>query len=411
MPGVSVGGFQPVSGSYGLDRPYQDSIFIRSQFLEDLRIEDRENELKILRMFGRKLGVAKVKPGERYMIPTQSNLAVGDVVDTVTTSGFSFPDAYATDSPTVTNTNTFSRKIGSGASNIAIPLPLQVPNEGQTELFINQYRGAAMLFTKRFVEQALSYVKDPGKAYSKKLRYAINNDAEEYGWLAWLYTGPLTAVVADYGTGANAFTDAIGITNRTNYALTRTLTSINGASNLITPTTDGAPTAGMSNSSNARFSSNSVPFLFGSTASDITLDTLYRVDLQFNRRNVPYDGRGILTNPDGYSAIKFLPHFLEGELYSGADQMKTGKLGGKILNFEVDQTNVIQPATSGSNVIYSIAGVKGNLIYDFVREPDVIVDDRMDKAEMCTIVLGATRYGMVLERTDHAAVIQSRVYT
>ena len=411
MPNISVGGMQPVSGSYGLDRVYQDSIFIRSQFLEDLRIQDRENELKILNMFGKRMGVTKARSGERYMIPTQSNLAVGDVVDTVTTSGYSFPDAYATDSPTVTNTNTFSRKIGSGASNIAIPLPLQVPNEGQTELFVNQYRGAAMLFTNRFVEQAMSYVKDPGKAYSEKLKYSIKNDAEEYGWLTWLYTGPLTGVAADYGTGANAFTDAIGITNRTNYALTRTLTSINGASNLITPTADGTPTAGMSNTGNARFNTNSVPFLFGSSASDITLDTLYRVDLQFNRRNVPQEGRGILTNPDGYSAIKFLPHFLDSDLYPGGNQMQTGKLGGKILNFSVDYTNTIQPATSGSNVIYSIAGVKGNLLYEFVKDPQVIVDDRSDRAEMCTIVLGAVRYGMVLERPDHAAVIQSRVYS
>lgn len=404
---VGNGSFQPYSG-FGYDRPYQDGIFIRSQFMDDLRIEARENDLKILSMFGEKLGATGSRPGERFMVPTQSNVAVGDIADAVTSSGYSFPDYIATDSPTVNNTNSFSRKIGAGASFLGIPLPLQDVNEGQVELVVNQYRGAAMVFTKRFIETCMGYMKNPSSAYAKKLRYAIMNDIEEYAWLSFLYTGPLTATASDYGTGFNSFTDAIGITNRTNYALTRTLTSINGAANLITPTANGSPTAGMSNTGNARFSTNTTPYLFGSTGSDISFDTLARVDEVFNQRNVPMEGRGLLCEPKGYGDIKYLPQFSSEFLGGQTDVYKTGRLREKILNFEVGMTNVIQPAGSGSNVNYEIAASKGALLYEIAREPDLIIDNKLNKPEMAIVVMGTTRYGAVVQRPDHTAIIQTR---
>lgn len=405
---LAAGGFQPRSG-FGFDRPYQDGIFIRSQFHEDLKIEARENDLKVVSMFGERLGASKSKPGERHLIPTQSNLAVGDVVDTITTSGFSFPDYIATDAPTITNLSDFSRKIGSGASFLGIPLPLQAPNEGQVELMINQYRGTALVFTKRFIEQCLGYVKNPSKAYASKIRYALNNDMDEYCWLTWLYTGPITPVVDDYGTGLNSFTDAIGLTNRANYQLTRTLTAINVGTNLITPTATGNVTAaGLSNTGNARFSSSNVPWLFGSTGTDISFDTLARLEENFNRRNVPFEGRGILCEPKGYNDIKFLPQYSEMRYGQDGTPQKTGRVKGKVLEFSIDFTNVIQPANAASNVLYEIAGTKGTLLYEIDREAEVIIDDKLSKPEMAICVVAATRYGAVIQRPDHAAVIQTR---
>ena len=404
---IVAGSFQPYSG-FGYDRSYQDGIFIRSQFMDELRIEARENDLKIIKMFGEKLGAGKSKPGERFMVPTQSNVAVGDVADTVTTSGFSFPDYIATDNATITEISSFSRKIAAGASFLGIPLPLQAANEGQVELIVNQYRGAAMVFTKRFIETAMGYIKNPSSAYAKKFRYAMNNDMEEYCWLTWLYTGPITNTAADYGTGTDSFTDAIGVTNRTNYALTRTLTSINGASNLITPTVDGTPTAGMSNSGNARFSTFSVPFLFGSTSADISYDTLARLEEKFNQRNVPMDGRAILCEPKGYNDIVNLPQFSRMESYGKAGVMSTGRAAGQILTFDIDMTNVIQPAGASSNVNYEIAGSKGALLYEVANEPELIIDNMLGKPQMAIVVMAVSRYGAVVQRPDHTAVIQTR---
>lgn len=407
MPALSVGGWQPKSG-FGLDRPYQDGIFIRSQFMDNLRIEARENELKLVQMFGEKLGAGKSRPGERFMVPTQSNVAVGDVDDTVTTSGYTFPDYIATDGATITQSSDFSRKITSGASFVGIPLPLQAANEGQVELLVNQYRGCAMVFTKRFIDTAMGYVKNPSSAYSKKIRYAIMNDMEEYYWLTWLYTGPIAATAADYGTGVNSFTDSIGITNRTNYALTRTLTSINGASNLITPSTTGS-VSGYSNSGNARFTSNQVPRLFGSTDADISFDVLARLEEHFNTRNVPQEGRGILCEPKGFNDIIYLPQFSDKDFYPGGNNpYANGKPAGKILTFNVDVSNVIQPAGASSNVNYEIAGTKGTLLYEVQQEPDLIIDNKLNKPELCIIVMATTRYGGVIQRPDHAAVIQTR---
>lgn len=406
MPASVSGGWQPTSG-FGYDRPYQDGIFVRSQFMDNLRIEERQNELKIIQAFGEKLGAGTGKPGERFMVPTQSNVAVGDVNDAITTSSFSFPDYIASDAPTFTNLSTFSKKATAGATVVGIPLPLQAANEGQIELLVNQYRGCAMIFTKRFVETAMGYIKNPTAAYSNKIKYALLNDIEEYCWLTWLYTGPLTATAADYGTGLNSFTDAIGITNRTNYALTRTLASINGASNLITPTVDGTPAAGMSNSGNARFPTFAVPFLFGSAASDITFDTLSRLEERFNTRNVPLAGRAIVAEPKGYSDIRFLPQFCNNDLSPGADVMRSGRIDGKVLTFDVHMTNSILPATS-SNVNFELAGSKGCLLYEIPTDPELIIDNKLNKPEMCQIVMAACRYGAVIQRPDHTAVIQTR---
>lgn len=409
MPNIVSGGFQPVSGTAGYDMPRQDGIFIRTQMAEEMRIEDRENELKLITMFGEKLGLSKSKPGETYLVPTLSNLAVGDVTDTVTSSGFSFPDYIATDAPTISQGNTFSKKIGAGTSMLGIPLPLQAANEGVVQLTVNQYRGTALIFTRRFVETAMSYMKNPSSAYGAKIRYAITNDMEEYCWLSWLYTGPITASAADYGTSANAFTDAIGLSNRTNYALTRTLTSINGASNLITPTSTGSPTTGMSNTGNARFSNYSVPWLFGSTSSDISFDTISRLEESFNQRNVPLEGRAILAEPKGYNNIIYLPQFANTKYYPGAGSaMSDSKIPGKILTFNVDYSNVIQAAGASSNVLYEIAGTKGVLLYETQREAELIIDNKMNKPELCTVVMATIRYGAVIQRPDHAAVIQTR---
>jgi len=412
VPSVVVGGYQPTTG-FGYDRPYQDGIFIRSQFMDNLRIEDRENELMIINMFGERLGASKSRPGERYLVPTQSNLAVGDIADNVTTSGFSFPDYIATDSPTVTQISTFSRKIGSGASFIGIPLPLQAANEGQAELIINQDRGAAMVFTRRFIETAMGYIKNPTQAYSKKMRYALMNDIEEYCWLTFLYTGPITQVAGDYGaTGAiTSFTDAIGINNQTNYALTRMLTSINGAANLITPFGTGFFQGSISNSGNSRFNANpNVPWLFGTTASDLSFDTIARLEEAFNKRNVPYDGRALVCEPKGYADIKFLPQFSNADYYPANKNtvMDNGRLNSEILSFQVGMTNVIQPAGAASNVLYEIAGAKGALLYEVAREPDLIISNMLDQPQLCQVVMATTRYGAVIQRPDHTAVLQTR---
>jgi hypothetical protein len=414
MPGAGSGGFQPASG-FGLDRTYQDGIFIRSQFMNELKIAERENQLKILDMFGEKLPRGS-KKGTRFMIPTLSNPAVGDVTDTITTGSFGYPDYVATDAPSITNTNPFSRKIAAGTAVVGIPLPLQNINEGQIELQVDQYRGCAMLFTKRFLDTALPWISDPNKAYGAKIKYALMNDIEEYAWLTWLYTGAITTTAGDYGTGTAAFTDAIGITNRTNYALTRTLTSINGASNLITPTTTGS-LSGMSNSGNARFDQQQVPRLFGSATSDLTFDTINRLNIHFNQRNVPVNGRGILCAPKSYSDIAYLPQVSHRDYGAQNENVyRNADISARVLNFAVAQTNTIQAAGSSSAIEYNIAGVKGggqgesSLLYDIQQEPsNLIIDNRLDKAEQCLIVMATTRYGAVVQRPDHAAVLQARV--
>lgn len=408
MPGLTTGAFQNPYAGFGLDRPYQDGIFVRSQFMENLRIEERENELKILKMFGENLGAGKSNPGERFLVPTQSNPAVGDLLDSVTTGNYAFPDYIATDAPTIANTNPFARTIGSGATVLGIPLPLQAANEGQIELQVNQYRGTALLFTKRFIETAMGYIKNPTSAYSKKIKYVLMNDIETFSWLTWLFTGPITAVIGDYGTGANSFTDSIGVSNQTNYQLTRTLTAINSGTNLITPTSTGTSAVAFSNSGNARFSNYNVPWLYGSTNADISFDTVARLDENFNLRNVPDEGRGILCNSKGYNDIKYLPQFSSADYYDSNGVYKSGKVGGKILNFDVDYSNVIQPATANSNVIYNIAGAKGALLYQISNQPDLIIEDMLRKPQLAIIVMATTRYGAVIQRPDHAAVIQTR---
>ncbi|TXH52389.1 MAG: hypothetical protein E6Q97_16165 [Desulfurellales bacterium] len=408
---IASGGLQPRSG-FGYDRSYQDGIFIRSQFMDTLNIKARENEMKIVKLFGERLGAGKSKPGERFMIPTVSNPAVGDVTDTVTTSSYGYPDYIATDSPTITQTNDFSRKIAAGTTVLGIGLPMQAPNEGQVELIVNQHRGAAMIFTKRFLETAMGFMKDPSGTYSSKMKYSLNNDAEEYFWLSWLYTGPITATAGDYGTGLNSFTDAIGITNQSSYQLTRTLTAIGTGSNLVTPTSTGTSAVSFSNSGNARFSTYNVPWSFGSTSADISFDVLARLEESFNKRNVPMEGRAILCEPKGYNDIAFLPQFSNRDYKaSTGDVYSTGRVGGQILTFAIDMTNVIQPAGASSNVLYEIAGVKGSLLYEFGRETELIMDNRLNKPEMCQIVMATNRYGGVVQRPDHTAVLVTRTRT
>lgn len=101
---VTTGGFQAYSG-FGYDRTRQDEVFSRHQFLENMMISARENEFMFQKSFGKDIGSAKSKAGTTSIIPTQSNLAVGDVTDTVVTASPTYPDYVVTDSPTVTNTN------------------------------------------------------------------------------------------------------------------------------------------------------------------------------------------------------------------------------------------------------------------------------------------------------------------
>lgn len=417
MPPIVTGGGYIQSGLLQ-DYPRQDGVFSRTILEEKLKLKEHTAATPILNNLAYKLGSAK-KGGTKFLIPTISNPMIQDISDTVTTSSYGYPDYAATDTPTITQTNPQYRTGTAGTSVLGIPFTLQVPNEGVSELNLNQIRGGAMLFTKRYIQEVTAMMmKNPSEVYGDRFRKQLEVDMETYLWLCFLYTGPVTGTAGDYGTGVNSFTDAIGITNRANYALTRTLTSINGASNLITPnsSTSNAPTSGMSNGSNARFA-NSVPRLYGSSAAPITFNTIQQAIVNF-RNQVGADISSmtpmLITNPKTYMDIALLPQFSARSMGAQNESVyQEGMLTANALSLKVAQTTAIQPAGSGSNVVYSIFGAKGadagmsSLVYDVAAEPTIVVDDMLERKEQAIYLGISGRYGGVLARPSDCAVIAS----
>lgn len=406
---VSPGSWTPTFGSggvtsaYGAARQYRDGIFIRSVFLKELSIQQRLNDLVILRVGGNRVPQVKSTKGQRYTMPTKSIPAVGDVTTSFTTSGYSFPDYAATDTFTQAG-DLFTKTIGAGTSVLGIPVPLQRLNEGEIELKIDQHRGLAMAFTKEYLE--ISLLENPSQHYAELIKYAMNNDMERYAWLACLYTGPLTETADDFGS---LFNDAIGITNRASYQLTRTLASVNVGSNLITPEADGN-SASMSNPTNSRFGTTpiNVPWLFGSTSTDIGYTTITRISEKFDQYNVPEDARHLILESKGYHDVAHLPMFINKDVSEGNGVNNSGRIRGTVHGFATHMTNVIQPTGASANVLYELALAKDSLDYGVQREPDLIIDDMLDKKEQAMVLMATARYGAVVKRPDHVAIIQTR---
>lgn len=407
---ITPGSFSPtfgtagVTSAFGAARTYRDGIFIRSVFLKELAIAQRLNEMVIAREAGTRVPQVTSKKGQRYTLPTKSIPAVGDVTTAFTTSGYSYPDYAAIDTFTATG-DRFTQQIGAGTSVLGIPVPLQRINEGEVELLINQYRGLGLAFTRDYLE--ISMLENPSQYYAEMIKYAMNNDMERYLWLACLYTGPLTETADDYGT---LFNDAIGITNKANFQLTRTLASINTGSNLITATTTGTA-SGMSNPTNSRFGTTpaNVPWLFGSTSSDISYSTITRAWEKFDAVNVPVGQRKLIMEAKGYTDVSHLPQFVDTDVSgNGGGQVNYNGRMGKIHGFETFMTNVIQPIGASSNVLYELAAGPDALAYGVQREPDLIIDDMLNKKEQALVLMSTSRYGAVVKRPDHIGIIQTR---
>lgn len=417
MPSVANGGVYLQNG-IGYDLPRQDGVFNRTILEDRIKLKEHSAATPITSNLAYKLN-SMSKGATKRLLPTLSNPAIQDISDSVLTSGYSYPNYAATDAATFTQTNPQYRTATSGDSVLGIPFTLQAPNEGVVELNPNQLRGGAMLFTRRYLDEiTVPSMKNPSMDYGDLFRQQLAVDLETYCWLTFLYTGPVTATAGDYGTGVNSFTDAIGLTNRANYALTRVLTSINGASNLITPNSDtsNAPTSGMSNGSNARFP-NSVPRLFGSSASPITFDVIQRAVVNFRNQvgaNITRMTPMLITNPKAYMEIAMLPQFSNADFGAQNESAyQEGVLRSNALSLRVLQTTAIQPAGSSSNAIYSVFGAKGasqelsSLVYDTVGEPEVIMDNMLKKKEMAYFLGAFSRYGAVLQRPTDCAVIVS----
>jgi hypothetical protein len=413
-PTISAGSFTPsfgaagVTSAFGGSLSYRDGIFIRTQLLAELGIEQRLNEMPILKNAGERVPQVTSRKGQRYSFPTKSIPAVGTVDQSFTTSSFSYPNYAASASVTVTG-GLFTKTVGTGASVVGIPVPLQRINEGEVILLINQYRGLGMAFTKEYLE--ISMIENPTKYYGEMIKYALNNDMETYAWLVSLFTGPITETADDYGT---LFNDAIGITNKASNVLTRTLTSIGSGSNLITAQTTGVAT-GMSNSSNSRFGTSpfNVPFLQGSTTSDITYNTIARTSEVFDKQNVPLNKRFLFLDNKGYNDVSHLPEFVSADFGGKQSNVNDGGrlASGTVHSFQAFMTNVIQPAGASSNVLYELAMGANALKYGVQREPDVTIDNLLDKKERALILVADCRYGVVNQRPDHTVVIQTRTRT
>lgn len=394
-----------VTSPYGAARQYRDGIFIRSVFLKELAIAQRLNEMVIAREAGTRVPQVTSKKGQRYTLPTKSIPAVGDVTTAFTTSSYSYPDYVAIDTFTATG-DRFTQQIGSGTSVMGIPVPLQRMNEGEVELLINQYRGLGMAFTREYLE--ISMLESPSQYYAEMIKYAMNNDMERYLWLTCLYTGPLTETADDYGT---LFNDAIGITNRASYQLTRTLSAVGTGSNLITPNATGSAPS-MTNPGNSRFGTSpaNVPWLFGTTTSDISYSTIVRLSEKFENVNVPLGQRKLIMEAKGYTDVSHLPQFQDIQIAGGdaAEKVNTTGRMGKIHTFDTFMTNVIQPTGSSSNVLYELAAGPDALAYGVQREPDLIIDDMLNKKEQALVLMSTARYGAVVKRPDHIGIIQTR---
>lgn len=412
-PASAISGFNGITNTegFGASRQYRDGVFIKSVFLKELSIKQRMNELIIL-MGMEKLPQVTAKKGQRYLLPTATAPAVGDVSTGYTTSSWSYPDYVATNDPTYTTSDPFTKIVGAGTSVLGIPVPLQRINEGEVELRIDQHRGLAMSFTKEFLE--ISLLENPSQYYAELIKYAMNNDMERYAWLVALYTGPLTEVASDFDQASSAVvnSDAIGITNATNYLLTRTLTDVGGASNLVTATTTGTM-AGMSNPTKSRFGATprNVPFLLGSTASDISYTTIARLSEKFDQYNVPLKGRTLKVDAKGYNDISHLPQFVNTQTAGSggaSDVNTTARIKGTIHGFDVAMTNVIQPAGASSNVLYELAMGPDAMCYGVQREPSLAIDNMLDKKEQALVLMSTARYGVVGKRPDHMAVVQTR---
>lgn len=400
-PTIALGG-AGVTSAYGAARTFRDGIFIRSQFIKELTVESRMNQTVILKNAAERVPQVTSRKGQRYTFPTKSIPTVHDVTTSVVTSGYSYPDAYATDTFTAGG-DRFTRTGTAGTSVLGVPLPMQRINEGEIELYINQHRGLAMLFTREYLE--ISMLDNPSSYYGGMIRYAMANDMDRYAWLAALYTGPITETADDYGS---LFNDAIGITNRANYTLTRTLTSVGVSSSLITATTDGIA-ASMSNSSNSRFgtSPQNVPYLVGSTSSDVTYSTIRRITRLMNANNVP-QGRKIFADSKMYDDISHLPQFVHMDVAGKESTVNVDGRMGNIHGFSVHDTNVIQPTGTSSNVLYGLAMGPDAMKYGVQREPDVIIDDMLNKKEQALVLMATARYGVTTQRPDHVFVIQTR---
>lgn len=409
---LSAGSWTPTYGSggvtsaYGASRQYRDGVFVRTVFLNELAIQQRLNNLVILKNSGQRVTQVTNRKGQRYTLPTKTAPGVSDLNVAFTTQSFTFPDYAATDAVTQTGDN-FTKTLSTGNSILGIPVPLQRINEGEVELLINQQRGLALSFTKEYLETSL--LPNPSQHYAELTRYALDNDTERYAWLACLFTGPITETADDFGT---LFNDAIGITNKASYTLTRTLSSIGAGSNLITAQTTGtAP--GMNNSGNSRFGSTpiNVPWLFGSTAADITYSTISRLSEKWDGYNIPIGKRNLFFEAKGYNDVAHLPQFINEAVAGGGGAEKfneAARIGGRIHGFNVFLTNVIQPCGSSSNVLYELALADDTLAYGIQREPTLIIDNMLDKKEMAIVVLSTTRYGVTAKRPDHMAIVQTR---
>jgi hypothetical protein len=199
----------------------------------------------------------------------------------------------------------------------------------------------------------------------------------------------------------------------TSYALTRTLSAVGTGSNLITAQTNGTAPS-MNNSSNSRWGNPpyNVPWLFGSTSTDISYTTIAKITQVFNSRNVPSGKRNIFVDSKGYADISHIPNFVntgtDGKGQDAAGVNKTGMIEGTIHGFNVYMTNVIQPTGASSNILNELAIGDDALAYGVQREPEIIIDNRLDKAELCMLLVASARYGVTGKRPDHIAIIQTR---
>lgn len=396
---LSAGGFQPttdrttgVTGNFGASRAYRDGIFIKTRWDAAFSVKQRIPHMALLNVLGKKMPI-QGKPGERYPIRTLSMPAVGPYTDNITTNSFTYPEYVGTDAPTFGGTK-FMRTATAGTTVLGIGFPLQAPNEGEAELFIDQYTGCAMLFTQRFLQT--SVVRSPDKEYIPLMRSAMDLDAEFYAQLVCLYTGPLTEVAGAYGTQLN---DAIGITNQTNYQLTRTLTAINSGSNLITPTTTGVFGGAMTGTSRwlSVTGGRNVPYLVGNPNQGITINTFRQMNRVLAGEFAP-DSRVLVVDPSkGYFDIINIPEAVNADVNRAPLSTNTSTPPkARFQGFDIHTSGAIRPMGASSNVYYGVAGIRNEgIAYGFQQEPDTVIDNRMDKSERCVIASSVQRYGMV----------------
>ena len=388
-----------------LGTAYRDNIFVTQQYVDSLNWIQRKPYRAITRLLGQKVNAPN--KGNTYQGYGLSRPSIGAYNQTITVGGSTFPALFNTNSTTITTNKYLSRNTG-GVSVIGVPFPMQTPNATRKTVQVDQFQGLAMVFDEIFLSQMTSTTLMSD--IKSLIAQTLDLDIEQYLYLAMLYSGPITETASNYGAiGA----ESIGITNRTNSAIssTRDYTVINGASNLITPATisdlvNGAPVAGSMTGTSKNATFGNVPLLLGDAVSPLTETTLRQLLLYFAGCNLD-DSLALVVDPYGYNQLMQILTFVNSDISGKPNDYIKSRMPKDfdIYNFTVGVSNAIRP--SGSNAsLYALAGAKGKSV-QWIQgiEPDVWEDNRLDRAEK-VIILGANQsYGAAAVTPHETAVV------